>query len=293
MVEELSDNPMLGRHIEPRHIKLSLPAVEKLCPCCNTEIDPSRSLVTVDQELADFFRGHVLAAGTHFPGDLERKASSLDLGPLDFRHVVDSLRMLYCQCEEDFRGALIKRDIKAVRLNCEADTQFMDRAGIEGVLEPKSLLLAESEIPTPVADKIGMPLIVRKLPPAVAWRDPRRPCRLINDKSGMLNPPHQCDHTGSLVLVRKDGKPLHPMHVHALLDYTAEKLKNPNLTGNACITADMLLPSLIDHVSKEDFQNYYTTVWQTCPIHNHFVPSPFDIQAEKDHEGADVNMNDD
>jgi hypothetical protein len=207
--------------------------------------------------------------------------------------VVDGLRGLYCRYEDHFHRMFSKNNVKAVRLNCVADIEFMEYMGVEATLEPKFVLLTESEIPTPVADKIILPLIVHKVSPTVAWRDSRRPCRTIYYKAGILNPSHQSDHTRSLVLVRKDGKPLHPMHIHALFGYTAEKLKDPKLPENVCITAAMLLPTRIDHISEEGFQKYYTTMWQSCPIHDHFAPSPFDIQVDKDHEGADVNMKDD
>jgi hypothetical protein len=43
----------------------------------------------------------------------------------------------------------------------------------------------------------------------------------------MFNPATQSCETGSLLIMRKDGKPLHPMHVHALISYTAERLLDP------------------------------------------------------------------
>jgi hypothetical protein len=287
--QEVSRNPMLGRHIEPHHI-LSIPEAESLCPCCNTEHASNDSLTKIDEELADFFRGSVLALGTYCEATRERQASDLDLGPVDFRHVVDNLRMIYCQCEDDTRGVLDGKDIRSVRLNCLGDTEFTKRPTFEAVFEPKSALLADTDIPTPVADKIGMPLIVRKVPPAVLWRDPSRPCRINNFKAVMLNPPSQPESTGSLVMVRKDGKHLHPMHVQALFAYTATKLKDPNHPKDACLTADMLQTDRIDKVSKEDFQQWYPTMWQLYPIHHPFVPSPFDIGDDFEDKETSINV---
>jgi hypothetical protein len=287
--ETLARNPMLGRHIEPHHILLSLPDAKTLCPCCNKSHTSNDSLIQVDQELAGFFRGPILALGSYCEAAPSRKDSDLDLAPVDFRHIVDNLRMFYCNCEDDTRDLLNGRDIRAVRLNCLGDIEFTERPTLEAVFEQKSALLADTEIPTPVADKIGMPLVVRKVPPAVVWRDPRRPCRINNFKAAMLNPPHQPGNTGSLVLVRKDGKPLHPMHVEALFAYTATRLKDPNHSKDACLTAEMLQTERIDKVFKEDFRKWYSTKWQNHSPQATFMRSPFEIEDAFEDKEADIN----
>jgi hypothetical protein len=285
-IEQVSRNPMLDRHIEAHHILLSLPEAHVMCPCCTTDLSPNASLVTVDRELADFFRGSVLATGVHCEQDFMRETSDLDLGPVDFRHAVDILRMIYCQCEDGTRlllqGGGGGEDVKAVRLNCVGDTQFVRRPSYEPVSESKCVLLAETEIPTPVADKIGLPLIVRKVSPAVLWRDPHRPYRSKNPQAGILNPPNQLADTGSLVLVRKDGKPLHPVHVQALFAYTAAKLKDPNHPESDCLTPNMLRLERLDQITKEDFQKWYPTMWQDSLLPLPFVSSPFDINDDLD-----------
>lgn len=277
--DELSHNPMLRRHIQDHHVLLSLPEAEHLCPCCNTDFNANNSLTDIDQELTTIFRGTILAFGVHCEMDCEKKPLNLDLGPLDFRHVVDHLRMLYCGMEDANRLMLEGKGIRAVRLNCVGDTTFLNRPGFESVVGSKLDLTKESEITVPVADTIELPLIVRKISPAVIWRDARRPSRLKNFQAGILNPPSQAENTGSLIITRKDGKPLHPVHIHALITYTALKLKNPHHSENACLTADMLLPDRKKHMSKDDFQKWYPTMWQLFP-NRPFVPSPFDIQED-------------
>lgn len=131
----------------------------------------------------------------------------------------------------------------------------------------------------PVADQIGLPITVRKVPPAVLWRDVRQPSRLKNYQAGILNPPNQAIDTGSLIITRKDGKPLHPVHLHALITYSALRLKDPHHPDNACLTPDMFQPDRIKHMSKEDFQKWYPTMWKLFP-NRPFVPSPFDIQED-------------
>jgi hypothetical protein len=289
-LQEIAQNPMLLRHIEPHHIVLSIPEAAKLCPCCNANHAYNDSLNKVDPELADFFRGPILAVGTYCGGASVRKTSHLDLGPVDFRHIVDNLRLIYCSCEDDTRAMLHGKDIPAVRLNCVGDIDFADRPTLEAVFEPKSALLAHTDIPTPVADKIGLPLVVRKVSPAVLWRDPRRPCRIINNQAGILNPPRQSTNTGSLVVTRKDGRPLHPMHVQALFMYTSTKLMDPDHPKHACLTPDMLQIDRIDEVSKEDFIKWYPTMWKYHGIRTPVIPSPFDIEDDFEDEKTSINL---
>ncbi|KAH7091650.1 hypothetical protein FB567DRAFT_617312 [Paraphoma chrysanthemicola] len=286
----VANNPILTRHIEPHHIFLALPEAKLMCSCCNTDKAPNGSLAKINTELPGFLRGPVLAMGTYCDSDDKKETTSLDLGPLDFRHIVDQLRMMYCMCEDDNRCLLEGKDIKAVRLNCDGDHFYLDRPMFEAVAEPKSTLLMESEIPTPVADRIGMELIVKKVPPAIAWRDSLRPCRMENKWGQSLNPPRSSLNTGSLVLARKDGKPLHPVHVHALFTYTVITLREPSYPKNACITIDMLLPSRLNKVSKEDFEQWYPKMWQMFPFGRAFVPSPFEITEDFEDKDPDFNL---
>ncbi|KAF2134718.1 hypothetical protein P153DRAFT_362461 [Dothidotthia symphoricarpi CBS 119687] len=259
---------------------MSIPEVKKLCPCCTPGLKSNQSLLKVDTELGKFYRGPVLAWGGYCGKDDEKKASTLDLGPMDFRHLVDELRLGYSFNEEATRTLMHSKDIYAVRLNCEGDQRFLQRPTMEAVYEQSLVLFTESQVRTPVADRIGIPLIVYKAKPAPVWRDRNLHARMKNHKARMLNPPEQSADTGSLILVRKDGKPLHPTHVHALISYTAVKLVDPTRSPDACITADILHADRVDQVSREDFEHWYHDAWQKYPLHSRFVPSPFDIQED-------------
>ena len=100
---------------------------------------------------------------------------------------------------------------------------------------PQSMIPSESELPCWITDRVGISLVVWKLPPALVWRD-RKQCaagenmantfiRLMNpfvaDPFGQHNVWNQ--EPGSLILTRKDGKPLHPAHLIALILYMEEK----------------------------------------------------------------------
>lgn len=263
-LNEVSHNVMLARHSEPHHIVLSLPEVKNLCPCCTSYQKPNKSLIKVDEEVADFFRGPVLAFGKYCKGNPVHAPSDLDLGPMAFRHVVNALRHIYCQCEDETRLIFHNEDLRvngitAVRLNCVGDKYFLKRPTFESVREVASSPSTATYFPTPVADKIGLPLIVRQVPPAVLWRDLSRPSRLENGNASMLNPPHQLTDTGSLVLARKDGVPLLPVHVQAIISYTAEKLKLPCHPNAACVSNQNLDVGCIEVLSKDDFKRWYAT----------------------------------
>ncbi|KAH7410154.1 hypothetical protein DE146DRAFT_674913 [Phaeosphaeria sp. MPI-PUGE-AT-0046c] len=282
-MNEFSDNPMLARNIENHHIIISMPDAEDVHFQHSAGVTENNSLAVIDEELTTCaaYGSTLLAFASHCPMDTEKKLSSLDLGPVYFRHVVDNLRMAYCKFDEliDNMMGLTGTGARTVRLDCMGDTNFFNRGGFESVLACPVMLDEQTDIPTPVADKIGISLVVRKIPPAVLWPDFRRPRRIENSQASMLNPPDQSMNTGSLVIVRRDGKPLHPVYVHALITYTALKLKDPKHSKNVCLTADTLLPHRIEHVSKEDFQKWYPKMWQlfpNCP----FVPSPFDIPED-------------
>jgi hypothetical protein len=55
----------------------------------------------------------------------------------------------------------------AVRINCEGDVCFLDRPVYQVAREPEATRYLKSEIHTPTADKLGIPLVVRELPPAL------------------------------------------------------------------------------------------------------------------------------
>jgi hypothetical protein len=196
-----------------------------------------------------------LVAGTH----LDRaKANDTrpDLGPMDFSHAVDNLQACLsaqasmnvlcgpemCQCKA----------VVAVRVNCEGDREIHNREAFQLVSEHAHYLAGNSEIATPVADKIGLPLIVRKIAPAVEF--PTSPTQMINKHVFSLNPSHQAKDTGSLLVARKDGKPLFPLHVFALVLYAAERMSDPVDAKTKNLDVDDFVHHGLQRVSRVDFE---------------------------------------
>jgi hypothetical protein len=80
------------------------------------------------------------------------------------------------------------------------------------------------------------------------------------------------------------------MHVQALFMYTATRLKDPDHPKHACLTPTMLLSNRIDKVSKENFLEWYPTLWQRFAAHTPYIPSPFDIEDNFEDKEASMNV---
>ncbi|KAF1849176.1 uncharacterized protein K460DRAFT_330886 [Cucurbitaria berberidis CBS 394.84] len=270
-------NPVLKRRYESHCIVLSRPTAEKICPCCTPNGKPNQSISKLDSDLARFCQGAIVAWGVHHTSDIDKRPSDVHLGPADFRSVIDEMRLVEHFWNEKFHElSLGQKGTIVVRLNCQGDQQFLDRPIIE---EHVGLLAGchESQIPTPVADRVGLPLIAYQNTPARVWRDYAPHSGRQNHKACLLNPGQQTAETGSVTLGRKDGKPLLLAHVHALLSYTAAKMADSAPSDLACITPDMLHAERINQVSKENFERFYYEMWQENPFRGRLVPSPFNI----------------
>jgi hypothetical protein len=249
-------------------------------------------LLPIDPELAQFHgRCHVLAWGCHCPAD-KRKTAGLNCTPADFRHAVDALRSNHVKDTRRAKKVISRKNggVVAVRLSCDGDKLYFQDATYESKLEPRAILNKESEIPTPVADKIGIPLIVRKEPPALLWRDRKLEARKDNHIAEMLNPPHQKAKTGTLIIARKDGKPLLPTHLFAIIIYTGERLQDPKFGEDGPRLSSMMLQERLNLVSQEDFEKYYNTEWHRLKLSEKHSPSPYQIEDDYDAEIHPINV---
>jgi hypothetical protein len=186
--------------------------------------------------------------------------TSLDLGPMDLRHAVDNLQACYSIAAQKhifighWHPTCHCKNVGAVRVNCLGDKELFKRATFESVTESVHYMAGESEILTPVAEKIGLPLVVRKIAPAVGFHT--APAKMVNKQVGMLNPPLPANDTGSILVARRDGKPLLPIRVHALIVYTAEQLKEGGYTEDNYLDVGDVKLDRLQHVSKADFEKW-------------------------------------
>lgn len=248
-----------------------------------SQATPNNSMCKVDKELSEYWKGPFFVYGTigGVGGDSGTPRCH-DLGLQDFRHVVDMLRVHHYEASPHQKLYTIEagEKVKGVRLNCVGDY----RVSLRPMIDPKDVLKSvcdsESELNTAIAEKLGIPLIIRKVPHALPWRDryfDLFPCP-ENRWAGMLDPETALDLTapaglsgeallrhrlksskkiGSLIIVRQDGKPLKPLLVQGLLKYALSKTEQP------LHESDTLLNQILRSISPEDFVRWYTNFVQT------------------------------
>ncbi|KAI4622225.1 hypothetical protein J4E83_004965 [Alternaria metachromatica] len=291
--EEDSTDYTTKRHIAGKHLGLlftrNLGSFEEPLP---EDIPINKSLMDIDPELARLHgKGHVLAWGCHCPED-RRKTSDLNCTPADFRHAVDALRKNHYKDSLRAKEVISRKTggVLAVRLTCVGDKLFFGHPTYESQIEPRSILSKDSQVPCPVADKVGIPLIIRKEPPALSWRDRDVESRRENHNAAMLNPPTQKTKTGTLIIARKDGKPLLPTHLFCLIIYTGERLQDPKYGEDGHRLPSMMLQSRLNLVSPEDFEEYYNNEWHRLKLSERFVPSPYQMYDDYDGEIHPINM---
>jgi hypothetical protein len=286
--QPLTINVALGRRIDDRSLAFSIFNTKN-----HRDDSFGRSFASIDKELAVIFRDACMVWATNIQDDRLDNAKYLDLGPMDLRHAVDHIRFSYDVLEEALQKMYQEVGaVQGVRLNCNGDHKIFDRDTFEAVLEPAATINVTSCMPTPIADAVGLPLVVRQTAPSLIWRDRDMRTHTVCYSACMLNPPHQTDATGSLIVVRKDGHPLHPIHIQALSGYATLTLMSPTHPKNACIHAGMLKADRITRLSKEGFEKYYATEWRKmlgCPAG--LPPSPYDTAGLAAFKGRPASVN--
>jgi hypothetical protein len=112
----------------------------------------------IDRELMEIYRGPIL-----FYGD------KVHLDMLSFRYIVDEMRVEYhhnyMEAETEMPGS-----IDGVRVNCAGDCDITGRPDYEIMKHTNEVFTIGSKFSIPVADKIGIPLHVYPIYPAITWR---------------------------------------------------------------------------------------------------------------------------
>ncbi|KAF2868069.1 hypothetical protein BDV95DRAFT_501280 [Massariosphaeria phaeospora] len=269
--------------------------------------EPNRSLTTVDEEFLRFWGGPALVFG--FKDEDGQKRRGCDLGPMDFRHAVDHFRALYYKGQSRRIEHIEGDKVKGVRLNCLGDTDICQRPQFEGLDVSAAACTWPTEVKSSLTENIDIPLVIKKLPPALVWRDRRlQHSTSHNHKIGHLNPDSkdyavtipdapsqdQADawmfvyeyHTeitdiGSVIVVRKDGKPLYPSHLAAIADYFAA-IGHCSMT--VCTNHEQLTTAAKEEFltsgSEEEFKEYYVA-WTQLNLESEGdsggIRSPYDV----------------
>jgi hypothetical protein len=254
----------------------------------------NKSLLKVDKELSEWFHGHLVAFGHNgatnptAPGGIATTApwydQPYDLTPLDLRHIVDRMRAEHFVSGREFKiyqeGSVEK--VKGVRMNCHGDHKICQEPTRVNVDVAKALCSQNSDLPSPLADKIGVALIIRKLPNTLAWRGRHfedLPCAThpalgFLDLQTSYNRFREANYTqeffkialqldeeagdvGSCVVVRKDGKPLDNKFMHGLERYAFAKLMK--------VATGSKPKDIMTTVSKKDWEEFYAKFLQNLP----------------------------
>jgi hypothetical protein len=287
-VNELTENMVLRRQLN-RCISIA----GRAWPLASENMDhagkENKSLLKIDKELSQWIHGPFIAMGCNgpfLPNGTPNKVpwhdQVYDLEPIDLRHIIDRMRGEYWRSGREFKiyedGS--EEKVQGVRLNCLGDINICRQLPYRPVDVAKSLCSEETDLIAPLADKLGVPLVLRKVPHTLAWRgrhDHGVPCAL-NQRPGLLDPQKQFDNlrnkllnepdmeslwanldkvsanVGSYVVVRKDGQPLENTFVQGLEIYARIKIRTaisyPNKSGDW--TKDILA-----EVSKADWLEFY------------------------------------
>jgi hypothetical protein len=279
---EVSHNAAQNEHVQAHHLVVQHLQFDKMRS--TPAFKQNAALRKTDNELGALFRGPVLVWARPCHDEGAEETANRDLGPTDFRHAVEELRYVPFDLEKKHNAIekSTRNGLLSVRVNCDGDCRFLRCSALEYIYESASAATLASEVYTPIADAIGLPLVVRRMPPALIWRERNRRNlqHMENTKARLFDPPDQPTTTGSLMVTRKDGKPLHPIHLSAIFGYTAMRLKDPRQPDWACILAEELQADRIRQVSREDFERYYQEMWN-WPNHRQLqrVRSPFDLKG--------------
>jgi hypothetical protein len=247
----------------------------------------NKSLLKVDKELSQWFHGSFIAIGHKGSYDPTGPASitikpfevqTFDLEPVDLRHIVDRMRAdhykLGLENKVYLKGSAEK--VKGVRINCMGDKTMCLQRAYETVDAAKSLCSEDTDLPSPLADKIGMPLVICKIPHPLCWRGRHNQGRFCtaNPQLARLDPQKYFSilskvtpgtpalmaelgklavDMGSCVVVRKDGKALDSKHIRALTGYLEGKINEGLIMGEDGGAPD----DILDMVSKEEWEKFY------------------------------------
>jgi hypothetical protein len=141
----------------------------------------------------------------------------------DFRHVVDYMRADYYAAHRAQKMFLMGVD--GVRINCHGDIDITGRPELEPLTIPDDFRPPPEQqtLAIPIGEKLGFPLRVGAFEPELPWRGRHMKegvyTQEYNPQHMALNLAQWSFRSGSTVVVRKDGKPLHVAHVRVLKLY--------------------------------------------------------------------------
>lgn len=162
--------------------------------------------------------------------DRDPVSNAIHLDMMDFRDIVDYFMWYGCEQGKATPKAGI-RSVKGVKIACEGDMVVFGAKKFQAVQVPRQHPVFAA--PTcHIPRLVGLPISVRRLPSHAAWRSMQEghpfdnmPATYLHlnadkdsDKWGWA-PMSWQNSVGSVLVVRRDGKDLSPLHMEALCEF--------------------------------------------------------------------------
>ncbi|KAF1992673.1 hypothetical protein P154DRAFT_504571 [Amniculicola lignicola CBS 123094] len=169
------------------------------------------------------------------------------------------------------------RTVNAVRINCDGDVEIGKRPRFEAIQITDSHPAFKTPIP-PLSERLGLPVHAYKIPGnGRSWflkRTPNiqghvnQPATFLNrgcnperrftediyEYGWSLAPMQWQNEVGSIIVARKDKKPLLPEHTEALCEFSPFRLSN---FFQYQLEADSPVDDVLREIIKPRFQEYY------------------------------------
>lgn len=307
----LKTNTFIGGDTFPRHEPIQYnPRLEKTLP--NTIfityrdtflIDgsrPNRSVASIHATQPGEYHswsGPIIAyakEGTSFDPPVCR-----DFDTIDFRHLADFF-LSYGYTPPKAQASVQR--VKGVRINCLGDVKMLKRPHFEEIELPTTDAIFTNHYTSGIADRIGIPILTQKCPPDPKWANSEDAMfegwsHFNNQDATFL---HQCcdpgakgnpstgslgwgwcsmpwqKRVGSVIVVRKDKKPLLPMHMEALANYCQKEIRP--LLAHSIGEYHTEEPIKKDHVLRIICRPMFVIYWNrfTEERKDYTTPSPYD-----------------
>jgi len=150
----------------------------------------------------------------------------------DFRFVVDFFFCYHAKLEPPIfeASSQVEDTVEAVRVNCIGDRAILNRPHFEAVKISSEHPIFEKHISSDIGEHVGMPVWTHRIRPSTKWHSSRKafsnmPAVFLHIRSdpdqagwGLARREWMVD-VGSILVVRPDKKPLHPLQVKTLATY--------------------------------------------------------------------------
>ncbi|KAF2728889.1 hypothetical protein EJ04DRAFT_590248 [Polyplosphaeria fusca] len=227
---------------------------------------------------------------------------------VDFRHITDYIFPYHYGPAGgvlNFPDDCLWGTVKCVRINCIGDEQICKRPRFEsvgvGLADP---IFSENDT-SDIADRAGFPIIMRKFSPDPKWLNLGRKdnpsvlyglqnvnatflnisCKLSgNIADGVdgfaLAPKKYHDYPGSIIVARRDMRPLLPIHAEALCAYCLFEV-SPALCSsveNGEKSDRLEIQAALDNICRRTFSSYWRKFVEKKREGDKWLdaPSPFD-----------------